>query len=190
MTPFPVPVTADMMALAIVAAARVYGDNPIKTLTGGGGQRRALAPALYAVANQTGQPIKRLCRITGIYASNVSTARRAPTPQFSDAMSAAGSELLKHALSRSAAIGSRYRPPATHQADPPSPLTMTGRVLKVVGERPVSAPTMAIILGTKENEITTALSILRQQGRVEPGETPANGERWRVWRAVAEQVAA
>lgn len=188
-TPFPTPVTADLIAVAIIAAARVYGDNPEKTLTGGGGQRRALAPALCAVANQTGQPIKRLCRMTGIYASNVSTARRYATPAFSDAMTAAGSVLLKDALQRSAAVKRPLRL-IVQRAEPPSPLTMTGRVLKVICERPLPAPTMAIVLGTKETEVTTALSILRQQGRAEPGETPPEGERWRVWRAVAEQVAA
>lgn len=109
-TPFPIPLTADLMATAIVAAARVFGDDPVRTLAGRSSQRRALAPALCAVANQTGQTLKRVCDITGLHAANVSTLRRNPTKRFSDAVAAANKALLWDALERSAAVTRREEP--------------------------------------------------------------------------------
>ncbi len=65
--PWPEVATADLIAVAIVAAARSYGDDPSICLTAKGDHlRRCLAPALRAIVAEAKTPKIRLAPILGL----------------------------------------------------------------------------------------------------------------------------
>ena len=65
--PWPKSASADAIALAIVAAARVFGDDPLVALgVRSGLQRRCLGPAVRALSAVTGAPKERLARKLGM----------------------------------------------------------------------------------------------------------------------------
>lgn len=65
-----VPLTADLCARAIVAAARTYGDDPVAAVGRkrhrGDRTRRCLIPAALAIVQATGCSRPRLCQILGV----------------------------------------------------------------------------------------------------------------------------
>lgn len=72
---------ADTYAVAIVAAASVYGDDPlIACKTDVSQKRRCLAPAAFAVATITGRSRTLACRTVGI--KRDSATRRADGAEF------------------------------------------------------------------------------------------------------------
>jgi len=85
------PLTADVLARAIVAAAQAFGDHPVKALTGGrqGMNRRALTATVVGVHEASGATIKRVARILDVELRNVYTARTKGTEAFLAAACAA-----------------------------------------------------------------------------------------------------
>lgn len=70
--------TADLIARAIIAAALAYGDDPVKALTVKQGRlKRAIGPAVEAVAAVTGVRMSRVARLLGCRGNNLARGRSA-----------------------------------------------------------------------------------------------------------------
>jgi hypothetical protein len=106
-----IPLTADLVARAIIAAARAYGDDPVISVTSISTQkRRALSPALSGLNYALDIPLDRLCAIFGMKKSSIHVAR-APSvrkPAFTAAEQAA-----------MAAAGGAAPEPAPPSPEPP-----------------------------------------------------------------------
>lgn len=80
-----VPLTADICAHAIVAAARCYGDDPVAAIgpvpNRGAVTRRSLTPAALAIIQATGFSRPRLCQILGIDYYGLSAVPKRPAPR-------------------------------------------------------------------------------------------------------------
>ncbi len=72
----PVTLTADLAARAIIAAARSYGDDPVRAYEAQRGvMRRGVTPAAEALADATGLSLSLVARIVGIREQNYYRAR-------------------------------------------------------------------------------------------------------------------
>lgn len=85
---------ADVWARAIIAAAAVYGDDPIEALTlspvrGRFGKRRSLAAACCAIAEGLEMPLARAARPLGLNPNVVYNRKKEANRQFKDAQRAA-----------------------------------------------------------------------------------------------------
>jgi GcrA cell cycle regulator len=74
--------TADLIATAVLAAARSFGDDPIRAMTAtpkrGDPARRAVGPAGLVLAEVTGRTHVTLCRVLGLAQGALSAAGRRP----------------------------------------------------------------------------------------------------------------
>jgi hypothetical protein len=84
---------ADVWARAIIAAATVYGDDPVVAVTApsarGRFERRSLAPACYALAEGLGFPVAQAARQLGLDPKVVWRRRTTAAWPFRDAFRAA-----------------------------------------------------------------------------------------------------
>jgi hypothetical protein len=84
---------ADVWARAIIAAATVYGDDPVVAVTApsarGRLERRSLAPACYALAEGLGVPVAQAARQLGLDPKVVWRRRKTAAWPFRDALRAA-----------------------------------------------------------------------------------------------------
>jgi hypothetical protein len=93
------PLTADVIARAIVAAARSYGDDPVVAMTTKTGTvRRALAPAMYGVREATGWPMRQLARVMRMDGPTMRRARLNGGEKFTRAQAAAVTALTSGEL--------------------------------------------------------------------------------------------
>lgn len=84
------PLTADLIAVAIVAAARSYGDDPVRAfMARGGPKRRSLTPAAEALAFLTQVPITRLSPMLKIAPRGCARARVNGGPGYMQAFARA-----------------------------------------------------------------------------------------------------
>ena len=127
----PIPLTAQLAAVAVVASAKVYGDDAAKAFDQDGGRknRRCLAAAVAALAGHTGQPVIACCNLLHLVDTSFYTARSKATPPFAQAVTAAAGSL--------AALGPAYvRPEKAVRAAAPKPGPLTAALV----ERPVASP--------------------------------------------------
>lgn len=103
--------TARRIALAVVASATVYGDDPALALTPGKNprHRRCLSPAASGLALATGHSLSAVCRVMKLNPCTVPTARRAGGELFNCATVAAERAVLNDL---------RATPPAQPVAEP------------------------------------------------------------------------
>lgn len=81
---------AQMIAAAVVAAAKSYGDDPARALSAGkGSARRALPAACSALNRVTGASLRQICTPLGMPATSVSRARAQGGAAFKAAEAAA-----------------------------------------------------------------------------------------------------
>ena len=85
---------ADLWARAIIAAARVYGDDPVEALTsvaepGRGGKRRSLPAACLGISEATGLPILRAAPVLGLQPNQVRARKSNCNREFKAAWKAA-----------------------------------------------------------------------------------------------------
>jgi hypothetical protein len=85
---------ADVWARAIIAAARVYGEDPVEALTSGPGhatssKRKSLPAACLGISEATGLPIGRVAPILALQPSSVRARKAAATRDFKAAWKAA-----------------------------------------------------------------------------------------------------
>ena len=83
---------ADVWARAIIAAARVYGEDPVEALTSASnsvGKRRSLAPACWAIIEGLGLSINKAAVPLGLQPSTVRARKAQANRQFKEAHRAA-----------------------------------------------------------------------------------------------------
>lgn len=79
-----------MCARAIIAAARTYGDNPVRVFTAKGGPtRRAMTPAAEALSERCGVALVRIAAVIGIAPRGFARARANGGPAYVAAYKAA-----------------------------------------------------------------------------------------------------
>lgn len=84
----PVILTADLVAHAVIAAAKVFGDDPVKALTARRGpMRRCVRPAADGLARALDIPLSRAAGVLGCALSDFSVSRQ--KPHFEEAATAA-----------------------------------------------------------------------------------------------------
>lgn len=129
-----VPLTADLCAIAIIAAARSYGDDPVAAMSPvafrGAKSRRCVTPAALAIVQATGCSRPRLCQILGIDYYSLSAVPKKPTTAapWRAALDALGVDPANIAPSRfgpkaKPAGGTVVAPPpvASEEPSPPPP---------------------------------------------------------------------
>lgn len=109
--------TADLIARAIIASSRTFGDDPLASLTARGGPgRRAVIPAALGLSRAANIPQARVCAILGLHAQNVCRSRERGAKRFELAMEAAREavaySLRMDALQAKARAAVKPRPPA------------------------------------------------------------------------------
>jgi hypothetical protein len=93
---------ADVWARAIIAAARVYGEDPVEALTSPSnsvGKRRSLAPACWAIIEGLGLSINKAAVPLGLQPSTVRARKAQANRQFKEAHRAAA-RAVEYALWR------------------------------------------------------------------------------------------
>lgn len=85
---------ADVWARAIIAAARVFGDDPIEAVAaaperGGGGKRQTLPAACLGIAKVSGQPVGRVAPVLGLQPAHVRARKAHGGADFRRAVQAA-----------------------------------------------------------------------------------------------------
>ncbi|MCA6354477.1 hypothetical protein [Phenylobacterium sp.] len=85
---------ADVWARAIIAAARVFGDDPVEAVVaaperGGRGKRQTLPAACLGIAKVSGQPVGRVAPVLGLQPAHVRARKAHGGPDFRRAVQAA-----------------------------------------------------------------------------------------------------
>ena len=91
----PFGITSDHFAVAIVASAAVFGVNPIRALVNKGKERRAIAPALFALSSISGAPFAALTAIVDLSTTDAYKSRRRASEDWQAAERAATLALRK-----------------------------------------------------------------------------------------------
>lgn len=93
----PVPLTADLIAHAIVASARAFSTCPVAACEAKSGMmRRPLTAAAFGIVRASGAPERRVSRILGLGVSAVSQARAMGSGTFWKASLAAEEAIRGH----------------------------------------------------------------------------------------------
>lgn len=114
--PGPMPLSASLVAAAIVAAAKAYGDDPMAAYgPGAAQQRRASTAAAVALCGHTGQGARTVCGLLKVHPTSFSRAASQRSVSFVAALDAAMAALGE--------ICPPHAPPITEAARMPGPLT-------------------------------------------------------------------
>lgn len=123
----PFGITSDHFAVAIVASAAVFGVNPIRALVNRGKERRAIAPALFALSSISGAPFAALTAIVELSTTDAYKSRRRASEDWQAAERAATLALRKvyvapetpKKTARTAPVEAEAPPVAQRPAAPP-----------------------------------------------------------------------
>ena len=199
--------TADVIAHAIVASAKAYGDDPVRVLLSRGGPtRRCITPAAEALCLLTGYSYAKLAPVLQIAPRGTSRARLNGGDAYERAFEAAEARLRELGLQRSsfpplkeesaapAPLAAAPAEPAATRVAPETATTpayaagdLAALVARRLGDGPSSARTLALHLNAPECEILEALSALEADGKVRPG---APGRAWdRIWQLAPQEWA-
>jgi len=91
----PFGITSQHFAVAIVASAAVFGVNPIRALVNRGKERRAIAPALFALSSISGAPFAALTAIVELSTTDAYKSRKRASEDWQAAERAATLALRK-----------------------------------------------------------------------------------------------
>lgn len=204
-------IDADLIARAVIAAARTYGDDPVRAVTGGTSARRCLAPAAQALARLFELKDRQAERLLGLSVGTLCKRRVAATRDAFLAATQAAVDDVRLALTsrpapspvvvaRSQVPGrAPIRPaapilavatPPPRAASPASPVVgpVGEAVLSQLSEGACTPMALATILCAKESVIGQTLSLLAHQRLVEAdplGERGIRGQLWRLKRKEA-----
>ena len=125
----PFGLTAHHFAVAIVASAKQFGVNPIRALQNRGKERRAIAPALFALSSISGAPFAALTAIVDLSTTDAYKSRRRASEDWQAAERAATLALRKvyvapetpRKTARTAPVKAEASPVATRPAAPAAP---------------------------------------------------------------------
>lgn len=188
--------TADLAARAIIAAARVYGDDPERCLRASRGRvRRALGAAVQGLSTAAGVSLGQAARLLGYNASNLGVSRH--HERFAEASAAAEAaaraEISRAPRGRVSAKPAPPRPDPGVTLPPPKvtvrkPPTLTAgavrrQVAEALSHEPATAPELIDRLGLGEAQVREALTWLRDDGQLVADAITAEGWRLQLWRA-------
>lgn len=125
----PFGLTAHHFAVAIVASAKQFGVNPIRALQNRGKERRAIAPAMFALSSISGAPFAALTAIVDLSTTDAYKSRRRASEDWQAAERAATLALRKvyvapetpRKTARTAPVKAEASPVATRPAAPAAP---------------------------------------------------------------------
>lgn len=206
--------TPDVIAHAIVASAKAYGDDPVRVLLSRGGPtRRCITPAAEAICLLTGYSYAKLAPVLQIAPRGTSRARLNGGDAYERAFAAAEARLRQLGLERSSfpALKTDSEAPAAAPAeDPAEPAiqavlklrslcrpatTVTAAaarrmVQSALMEGPATGPDLMEALNLSEGQVRQALTGLADDGLVLS--TPRTAEGWRAqfWRACQAEATA
>lgn len=206
-------ITADLAARAVIAAARAYGDDPVRAVeVDRGPPRRAVTAAAAGLSVATGATFARVAQVLQIRKQNLSRSRAAGGELFAAAVAAAEGAVRAAMTSASASLapqppklfvpGVRSLPaPATSlvhgtPANGPVPrpvgkvrvLTAAAarrQVLEVLQLEPSTAPDIMEILNLGEGQVRHALGELCEEREITHTPLTAEGWRFQTWRVRA-----
>lgn len=190
-------VDAQTIAVAIVASAKVFGDDPVAALTGG--PRRCLPPAACALV-ASGEGMAAICRVLGLNPGSVKAVRTRPYGAFQPAMAAAVDAVARHRAKPSPAPSAL--PPAAPKANliqvPRKPIapglqvpaeSLGGRILAALARGPGTPRGLATILDAKEELVGREINMLQHAGRIRAGDMPESGRRDQRWYLAQDDAA-
>lgn len=191
-----VPLTADLFARAVIAAARSYGDDPVRALEVDRGRtRRCLAPAAAGICRATGASMARVSRIMGVRANNIARAKEADGFQLA---SMAAERAAKFATwrpeSRASVVGGAAAYIAPMAAPPLGPVNgvrmLTAKaaeraVLGSLGVLPATGVELMARLQLGEGQVRQALQDLAACCRIEVLPGSLAGWRSRAWKVAS-----
>jgi len=117
----PFGITSDHFAVAIVASAAVFGVNPIRALQNRGKERRAIAPALFALSSISGAPFAALTAIVELSTTDAYKSRRRASEDWQAAERAATLALRKVYVAPETPKKSARTAPVEAEAPPVAP---------------------------------------------------------------------
>lgn len=207
----PRPLTAELVARAIVAAARAYGDDPVRAMTGEAPIiRRALAPAAAGLVAAGLVREGRISKLLGLGESVMGNARRRASEPYLRAARAAEAA-LHAAASRAIRVPVEFDTPMIEppvgatvvefvepggcappvgvvRTAPPkprrtiTPVAARREVLRILAIEPCTAPELMEVLGLSEAQVRQALRELAEDRAVNHDALTAEGWRVQTWR--------
>jgi len=117
----PFGITSDHFAVAIVASAAAFGVNPIRALVNKGKERRAIAPALFALSSISGAPFAALTAIVELSTTDAYKSRKRASEDWQAAERAAMLALRKVYVAPEMAKKSAKTAPVEAEALPVAP---------------------------------------------------------------------
>ena len=117
----PFGITSDHFAVAIVASAAAFGVNPIRALVNKGKERRAIAPALFALSSISGAPFAALTAIVDLSTTDAYKSRKRASEDWQAAERAATLALRKVYVAPETPKRSARTAPVESEAPPVAP---------------------------------------------------------------------
>jgi len=165
--------TADRVAQAVVASARVFGEDPLRAIGSTDKRyRRVLTAAGVGLAQATGQPQDAAGRVLGLSPTSILNAQRRARDVFWVAASAAELAVSKLAPP----------PPAPRRTLTPAAVRREVRTLLHTDN--ATPPEIALATGLREAAIRSALLELYDMGDIRPDPMTVEGWRAQTWRWV------
>lgn len=163
----PFGLTAHHFAVAIVASAKQLGVNPIRALQNRGKERRAIAPAMFALSAVSGAPFAALTDIVQLSKTDAYKSRKRATEDWQAAEYAA-----------TLAVRKAYVPPPYESPQ------VVRKVVAPAPEKPAAAPPAPASLSPAlrsppSHNTGHALKplVFRRDDRRDPSDLPKVGER-------------
>lgn len=201
-----IELTADLIAQAIVASARSYGDDPARAMAvQSGPRRRCITPAVLGLSIAADLPMTHVARVIGVTLSNVNRSRARGGEAFERALRAAR-RAVEDAIWRSDAVAldvprvvakaavsvvaptaeasfDRLRTALVHKPPMLAAGAARRRVREALQAARYTAPGLVAALGLSEAQVRQALRELRDAG--EAAHDGAAGWREQLWGSLA-----
>lgn len=151
-----VPLTAHLCAVAIVAAANAYGDDPVRAVEAKRGVlRRALMAAATALVAQTGQKPSTVCRILSIHLSSYSRSSREDDIGFRTAVRSATrylSKAIPHPMEELAPPQPETSEAATLVVPEPARVDHTPAIAEALRRRKAAGQVQVTVVGVEADK--------------------------------------
>ena len=151
-----VPLTAHLCAVAIVAAANAYGDDPVRAVeVKRGVLRRALMAAATALVAQTGQKPSTVCRVLSIHLSSYSRSGREDDIGFRTAVRSASGYLSKaipHPMDAAAGPEPEISATAVLAVQEPARVDHTPAIAEAMRRRKAAGKVAVTVVGVEHDK--------------------------------------
>lgn len=183
------PLTADLVARAVIAAAKSFGDDPERALaTTRGPLKRALTPAAAAVADATSRSVQPVATLLGLRGNNFSRSRAAAGYDlaYRAAFDAVKRELARATSSSASAAAPMVAAPAVARPAVAlrvvTSLAAMKMILAELAKGPATGPDLMEALNLGEGQVRVALDHLSEEREIHHTAMTAEGWRAMFWR--------